>query len=180
MKIFIILILILFFICGCSNEKVKPSVNTTLDVKELPSQESWNSVISFTDSGKTKAVLTAGHLRVFPESRATLLDNNIKVDFYDENEKITTVLTSKRGKVNDATQDLYAIDSVVAVNDSGVTIKTEELMWRNKDKKIVSDKFVTILSPKEKIQGYGFESDQSLKNYVIYDITYVTRKDTIQ
>lgn len=180
MKIFIILIFISFFIYSCSNEKVKPSVNTTLDVKELPSQESWNSVISFTDSGKTKAVLTAGHLRVFPESRVTLLDGNIKVDFYDINEKITTVLTSKRGKVNDATQDLYAIDSVVAVSDSGVTIKTEELMWRNKDKKIVSDKFVTILSPKEKIQGYGFESDQSLKNYVIYDITYVTRKDTIQ
>jgi hypothetical protein len=67
----------------------------------------------------------------------------------------------------------------VVVNDSGVTITTSELMWRNKDRKIVSDKFVTILSPKEKIQGYGFESDQSLRNYVIYNITYISRRDTI-
>lgn len=51
-------------------------------------------------------------------------------------------------------------------------------MWRNKDQKIISDKFVTIISPKEKIQGYGFESDQSLRNYTIYNITYVTRTDT--
>ena len=46
--------------------------------------------------------------------------------------------------------------------------------------KIISDKFVTVISPTEKIQGYGFESDQSLKNYVIYNITYVTRPDTTQ
>jgi hypothetical protein len=52
-------------------------------------------------------------------------------------------------------------------------------MWRNKDRKIVSDKFVTILSPKEKIQGYGFESDQSLRNYIIYNITYISKRDTI-
>lgn len=179
MKIFIILIFFSFVFSACSEEKVKPSIDKNLDVKEIPSQESWEATISFTDSGKTKAILKTGHLRVFSESRETFLDSGLRVDFYDENQKITTVLTSKRGKVNDATQDLYAIDSVVAVSDSGVTIKTDELMWRNKDKKIVSDKFVTILSSKEKIQGYGFESDQNLRNYVIYNITYVTRRDTM-
>ena len=51
-------------------------------------------------------------------------------------------------------------------------------MFRNKDQKIVSDKFVTIVSPKETIKGYGFESDRNLQNYVIYNITYITRTDT--
>ena len=69
---------------------------------------------------------------------------------------------------------MYAIDSVVAVNDSGIVVKTNELEWRNRDKKIVSDKFVTIDSPSEHIEGYGFESDQHLRNYVIYNITYIT------
>jgi hypothetical protein len=68
---------------------------------------------------------------------------------------------------------------VVVFSDS-VTIKTDEMMWRNKDRKIVSDKFVTVISPNETIKGYGFESDQSLTNYVIYNITYVTRSDTTQ
>ena len=72
------------------------------------------------------------------------------------------------------------MDSVTAVNDSGVTIKTSELMWRNSDKKIVSDKFVTILTDKEKIQGFGFEANQNLTNYVIYNITYTARMDSLK
>lgn len=175
------LFLLPFFIVlfsSCENERVKPSVDTSLNVQELPAQESWNSTVFFSDSGKTKAVLKTGHLRVFEQSRETLLDSNIRVDFYNEDEIKTTTLTAKRGRVDDATKDLYAIDSVVAVNDSGLTLTTEELMWRNSDRKIVSEKFVTITTPKEKIQGYGFESDQGLRNYVIYNITYITRNES--
>ena len=179
MRIVVVLFILTVIINACSEEKVKPSIDTSIRGAELPSQESWDATVFFTDSGKTKAVLKAGHLRVFENSKETLLDSNITVDFYNELGRISTTLTARRGKVNDATNDLYAYDSVVVVSDSGTTLKTNELMWRNKDRKIVSDKFVTILSPKEKIQGYGFESDQSLKNYVIYNITYVTRRDSL-
>ena len=41
------------------------------------------------------------------------------------------------------------------------------------------DKFVTINTPGESIEGYGFESDQHLRNYVIYNITYITNLDTL-
>jgi LPS export ABC transporter protein LptC len=179
MRFALIIFIVSVIINACSEEKVKPSVDTSIKGAELPSQESWDATVFFTDSGKTKAVLKAGHLRVFENSRETLLDSNITVDFYNEQEQISTILIAQRGKVNDATNDLYAFDSVVVVSDSGTTLKTDELMWRNKDRKIVSDKFVTILSPKEKIQGFGFESDQNLKNYVIYNITYVTRRDSL-
>lgn len=174
-----ILIFLLLALISCKEEKIKPSVNSNLKVEAIPAQESWDSKIFFTDSGKTKAVLFTGHLQMFEESQTTFLNEGVKVDFYNEEEIKTTTLTSKKGRVNDATRDLYAIDSVVAVNDSGITIKTDELMWRNSDKKITSDKFVVIESPNEIIQGYGFESDQSLRNYVIYNITYVTRNDSL-
>ena len=176
MKYFLTIILFIV-VSGCNNDNVKPTIDTSLK-GELPSQESWNSTIVFSDSGKTKAILKTGHLRVFEMAQETLFDEGLKVDFYDDNMVKTSTITSKRGKVNDATKDLYAIDSVVAVSDSGTVVKTDELMFRNKDQKIVSDKFVTIVSPKEKIQGYGFESDRSLRNYVIYNITYITRTDT--
>ncbi len=176
---FFIGLFILTLLIGCDDEKVKPTINTSLNVAELPAQESWNAKVFFTDSGKTQAVLHAGHLRMFAGARETLLDSNVKVEFFNDFEKVTTVLTSKRGRVDDATQNLYAIDSVVAVNDSGVTLTSQELMWRNEDKKIVSNKFVTILTAIEKIQGYGFESNQSLNDYVIYNVTYVSRRDTL-
>lgn len=176
---YLALMIILTFLIGCDDEKVKPSINTVLKVEELPAQESWNSKVFFTDSGKTKAVLYAGHLRMFAGTRETLLDSNVKVEFYNDLETVATTLTSKRGKVDDITSNLIAIDSVVAVNDSGVTLTTQELMWRNDDRKIVSEKFVTILTHVEKIEGYGFESDQSLDNYVIHNVTYVSRRDTL-
>ncbi|HSP88292.1 MAG TPA: LPS export ABC transporter periplasmic protein LptC [Ignavibacteriaceae bacterium] len=168
----------LLIVTSCSDEKIKPLIDPSLKIEELPAQESWDATVFFSDSGKTTAVLKAGHLRMFSERKETLLDNGIQVDFYSEDEIKTTTLTAKRGRVDDATRDLYANENVVVKSDS-TTIETDELKWRNSDKKIVSDKFVTIISPKEKIQGYGFESDQHLQNYVIYNITYVTRRDSL-
>lgn len=165
-------------LAGCSGDKVKPSIDSSLNAGEIPSQESWNSVVFFSDSGKTKAILHAGHMRVFDKSMETLLDQNMEVEFYNEEGHKTSTLTAKRGKVNDETKDLFAYDSVVVVSDSGTVINTDELMFRNKDRKIVSDKFVTITSPKETIKGYGFESDQALRNYVIFNVTYTARTDT--
>jgi LPS export ABC transporter protein LptC len=178
--IFFLASALIFLYVGCGENKVKPNVNPNLNEAEIPAQESWDTKVIFSDSGRTTAILYAGHLRMFEKSKETLLDSGVRVDFYNPDEVKTTTLTSRRGKVDDATKNLYAMDSVVAVSDSGVTIKTEELMWRNSDAKILSDKFVTILTDKEKIQGFGFESNQSLTNYVIYNITYSARADSLK
>lgn len=179
MKKYLSIILILIFY-GCHSESIRPKINTEINIEELPTQESWNSEIVYTDSGKVKAIIKTGHIRVFSEAMETLLDSGLQVDFYNPNEEKSTTLTSKRGRVNDNTKDIYAIENVVAISDSGVTLMSEELMWRNKDKKIYTDKFVTIITRDEKIQGYGFESDQHLRNYTIYKITYVTRNDIVR
>lgn len=166
----------LLLFCGCSEEKLNPQVLQSTVNKELPSQESWNFKMLFSDSGKLKAILTAAHARVFDDRKETLLDT-VRIDFYNENEEKTSTLTSNHGKVDGFTNNMYAIENVIATNDSGTVLKSEELMWRNKDRKIVSDKFVTIKSKTENIQGYGVVADQSLKNYVIYKPTFVTTPD---
>lgn len=158
---------------ACSDDKLKPQVTGVTQSKDLPTQESWNSKVLFTEEGNLKAILFSDHIMMYTEKNETLLEG-VKIDFYDQQEVHTSTLTSKKGRVDDITKNMYAIDSVVAVNDSGVVLRTERLMWRNKDRKIVTEDFVTIDTPKEKIQGYGFESDQSLDNYVIRDITYFT------
>ncbi len=169
-KILLFLSLISFF--SCSEEKIKPEIVKT-PIKEIPIQESFNSKIYFSEEGKLKAILYADHLKMYENPKVTLIDG-VKIEFFDKNEIKTTTLTSKYGKVDDITKNMIAYKNVVAVNDSGVTLTTEELMWRNIDRKITSDKFVKLISDTENIQGYGFESDQSLKNYTIYNITYST------
>ncbi len=83
-------------------------------------------------------------------------------------------LTGKRGRVDDLNKDIYIYENVVVKNDSGMVLTTEKLMWRNADKKIWTDEFVKIKTKTEDIEGYGFESDQSLRNYTIYKVTLKT------
>ncbi|MDI6765459.1 MAG: LPS export ABC transporter periplasmic protein LptC [Bacteroidota bacterium] len=170
-----IIIILLFALCsllllGCES-KVKPPISSLGIGQDVPTQESWNAVITFTDSGRITAVLRAGHIAVFSEQKKTLMDSNITVDFFDENSNHTSTLTAKKGIVHDLTHDLEARENVIVVNDSGTTLRTEELYWMNKTQKIHTPAFVEITSPTEQIQGHGLESDQSLKYYTIPKVT---------
>ncbi len=173
LSIFILLFVLIFGI-GCGENKIKPDVDLNIEEENMPVQESWNSEIIFSEDGNTKAILYSDYIRMYLDPKEKLL-TKVKIDFFNEVGKKSSKLTSRKGRVDDVTENMYAIDSVVAFNDSSqVLLETDELMWRKKDSKIVTDKFVRITTPDEVIEGYGFESDQSLRNYVIYDITYQT------
>jgi len=167
----IMLFISILFLFSCSEEKIRPESASNNTLGEIPIHESWNSKIIFSDEGRIKAILFSDYLKKYEVQKTTFLEG-VKIDFYDSKQKKSTTLTSDKGKVDDVTKNMYAIDNVVAVNDSGTVLKTSELMWRNKDQKIVSDKFVSIKSSKEIIEGYGLESDQQLHNYVIFNVTY--------
>ena len=154
---------------GCE-DKFQPSVASKV-AADIPSQESWHTKITFSDSGKVSAILHAGHIAVYENRQYTILDSNITVDFFDKDEKHTSTLTARSGKVNDITHDLEANDHVVVVSDSGTTLRTEQLFWTNLTQKIHTPLFVDITSPTEHIQGTGFESDQALKHYTIQQVT---------
>lgn len=166
----LIIIFILIFI-SCKEEKIEPKIATQNITGEIPAHESWNSKVYFSEDGKLKAILYSEHLQKFDIKKETLLEK-IKIEFFDKQQKNTSQLTAERGKVDDITRDMFAYDNVVAQNDSGVVLKTEMLKWRNSDQKIVTDKFVSIKTKKELIEGYGLEADQSLNNYIVFNPTY--------
>jgi LPS export ABC transporter protein LptC len=162
-------LLFLLLLPGCE-EKIRPSIAPGTGA-DIPSQESWNSTVTFTDSAHLRAVLWSGHISVYTAREYTLLDDSVRVDFYDEFEQHTSVMTARRGKVNDRTRDFEAYDNVVVVSDSGTVLKTERLFWTNATMLIHTDAFVEITSPFEQIRGHGMQSDQSLKNYRIFRVT---------
>lgn len=168
----VVFFLIIIF-SACENKVAPP--RTDLKSGEIPDQESWKSSVIFSDSGSVKAILNAGHISVFNSKAYTLIDSGAIVDFYNRGEKVST-LTGKRGKVLDATKDIEIYDSVVVVNKEGSILKTSKLYWNNKTQKVSTDVFVKITTPKEDIEGIGFESDQNLKNYTIYKVTGVFSK----
>jgi LPS export ABC transporter protein LptC len=169
-KYFSIAAMLVIVLAGCE-EKVKPSVLSGVSSSQLPSQESWNSTITFTDSGIVKAIVKAGHIYAYDNSRVTFLDSGVVVDFFDEFGKHTTMLTSQRGTVDEGTNNLEATGDVVVKSDSGTVVYTEKMFWNNQKQLIHSPEFVRIVSPKEQLQGTGFESDHNLRNYRIFKVT---------
>ena len=154
---------------GCA-EKVQPSIRPVATA-ELPTQESWRSTVVFSDSGQRSAILWAGHIAAYAQQRITLLGDSVHVDFFNENGRHSSLLTARRGKVNDVTHDLEVYENVVVVSDSGTTLKSERLFWNNTTRKIYTDAFVDIQSPRGHIMGHGMESDQGLKQYKIMRVT---------
>lgn len=170
MKILLVAVAFALICSGCE-EKIKPSVLDNFSSAVLPSQESWNSTVTFLDSGTVRAILKAGHISQYEGSGQTLLDGGVHLDFFDAEGKHSSVLTSESGKADERTYNLEAIGNVVVTSDSGVVVRTQHMYWDNKQQKIYSDDFVRITSPKEVLQGTGFESDQNLHNYRIFKVS---------
>ena len=172
---FAFLIAITVCFISCSSDKIAPVKNNLISSDSIPTQESFNATVTFSDSGRIKAILKAARIRVFSKFNYTLIDSNASVDFY-KGGVYSSTLTGKRGKIYDATKDVEVYDSVKMVSVEGSTLATNKLYWVNKTQRIKSDEFVHIITKNDDIQGYGFEADQNLKNYVIRKVSGEVKK----
>lgn len=155
---------------GCE-EKTEPSVLSTIDSRTLPQQESWNSTIVVSDSGRITAIILAGYIRVFELDRKTHMSRGVRVRFFNPQGIQTSVLTSDEADVDETTNNLEARKNVVVVSSDSSRMRTEQLFWDNQRQLIYTPAYVYITTEKDKLQGQGFESDQSLKNYRIFRVT---------
>ncbi len=169
MKFRFFFLILVFSFLACE-DKLKPSI-IQLPQTPLPSQESWDAEIIFSDSGRVRAILKANHIMVFQEQDVTILNEGFRVDFYDENGKHTSFLIADSGRVIEKTKNLEAYGNIIAVSDEGTKVETSRLFWDNERGKVRSDAFVKVTSSDEILQGYGFEADQDLKNYVVYRVS---------
>ncbi len=166
----LLLLLTTLLLAGCG-EKTRPPVLPSQPGRDAPDQESWNATITFTDSGMITGVVRAGYIAKYLSDKFTILDSGIVVDFFNERHEHTSVLTARRGRVNDVTNDFEARGDVVVRSDSGTVLRSEELNWDNKRERIHTEAFVEITSPTEEIRGMGLESDQALRHYTILKVT---------
>jgi len=97
------------------------------------------------------------------------------VDFFNEKEQHTSVLTSKTAEVDQASNDMKAMGNVVAVSDSGITLYSETLTWNSKDEKLhTKDNIMITTLEKDTLYGVGFESDSDMRNWKILSPSGVT------
>jgi LPS export ABC transporter protein LptC len=159
---------LLFSAC---EDKIRPSVLPGIDTGALPLQESWNSTIALSDSGRVKAIIRAGYVRVYDYPRQTRLSEGIHVRFFDTQEQQSSELTADEGVVDDVMKNLEATGNVLVISADSTRLRTHKLYWDNQRQLIHTPEFVRIVTPNERLQGFGFESDQRLRNYKIFRVS---------
>ena len=172
MRLFLFILLI--FVSSCAREPIleMPSRDG------MPDQESWGVTIVLTSEGLIRAKVRSGHLEKYNEKKFVLLDSSVMVDFFNEEEQHTSVLTSKTAEVDQASNDMKAMGNVVAISDSGITLYSETLTWNSKDEKLhTKDNIMITTLEKDTLYGVGFESDSDMENWKILSPSGVTGRE---
>lgn len=150
---------------------------TSNQLNRTPDQESWNSEIYIDTDGRRAIVARADHLAQFNETNEIELTGNVKLDFFNEVGEHVSYLTADTGLVHQNRKWLEARNQVVVVSDSGLTLKTDQLMWYESKNRIQTERPITLTTALDTLYGIGFESDANLENWIIRKPTGVTYRE---
>ncbi|MBE2188117.1 MAG: LPS export ABC transporter periplasmic protein LptC [Desulfobulbaceae bacterium] len=146
-------------------------------IHDKPDQIAYDIEVLFVDSSFTKAILKARKARIYNERYETFLDSGMQVTFFERNSPETSILTADSARIDDRTKNMLARGNVIVVAESkGRRLETQLLEWDNMRQKIYTTEFVTISTPTEIINGYGFESDPNLNEYKINRVSGIQKR----
>lgn len=143
----------IFYSCVNDLDKVK-RITTHPD---NPDETSENLHIIYTDSGYAQVEIFAVIAETYSNPKAvTKFKDGLKVNFYNEEGKVQSVLTSLFGEIDNESGNITVRDSVEFVNvEEQKVLKTEALYWNKGGDSIYTDKPVVITSPDMMLSGVG-------------------------
>lgn len=143
-------------------EGVDPS---TLPKYEGPINSALDIHIFYSDSAVLRSEIIASKQLEFSNGNLEFPEG-IAVQFFDVNGQLETTMRADRGFfLRD--QNLYKGEGNVQVKNfpKDQKLQTEELFWNQSERKIYTDKFVTIQEKQTLFNGTGMEADDSFTNY---------------
>lgn len=166
-------ILLLF---GCSTP-VETSEQDNGEPVEKPEQMSWDVNISITHAGKLRANIKADYLEQYESKSTIFLQENVKINFYNNEEKLISSLLANKANINERINYLQATDNIIVESDSGVTLFTDTLTWDNEKEIIFTNDSVMITTESnDTLYGIGFQSDINMEQWKILQPRGVTGK----
>lgn len=159
-------IALLLFSCENKIERIKELAASD----KLPGMEAENFEMIQSDSSKIKVRLNTPLMVQYNQDEGepyTEFPKGVKIEQFGPDMQITSQITADYAQVFDKEDKWIAKNNVVVINQSGDSLKTEELIWEKATGKIYSDKFVKVIREDQIINGIGFESDQNMSNWKI-------------
>lgn len=152
-----------------SEKEVRRYVANVGDGLTTPTMATDDVSTLISDSGYTKYHLTARLWQMFEDAQEPFwkFPHGLYLEQYDDgmNTEATVVCDSATYY---SRKRLWQLDgNVIMVNTDADSFLTQQLFWDQMSRKIYSDSFVHIVRTDRIIEGYGLESDQSMKFYSV-------------
>ena len=164
-KLFYLLFFLLTLNFGCAD--FEDTEVKAVPIGSPPDQELFDYVITETEDGAKKCVLISDKLQKFADSEDVQLFE-LKMKFFD-NDKLTSTITSRRGKANLDSGKLFAWNEVVVISEDGRKLETEELHYDDETGLIVNDVFDRFTRGSDVMTGYGMEATPELDYFELKD-----------
>ncbi|MCX7743434.1 MAG: LPS export ABC transporter periplasmic protein LptC [Flavobacteriales bacterium] len=153
----------LFF--SCTNELEKIRFDETEDI---PVAITKDVILLYSDSARLvsriQAPLRNDYLGNHPRSE---FPEGITISFFDSNQKPQIQLRADFGIIWQHSGTLNFYGHVELKNKNGSVLKTEELTWDNKLKKIYTQRPIEILDEGRMLTGQGLVAHENFEEYII-------------
>lgn len=173
-------------LCGCGEEHKRYVANAG-DGWTTPTMATLDVSTLISDSGYTRYHLTAPVWLMFEDADEPFwrFPGGLELQQYDLDMKPTSNVVCDSAVYHSRKRIWELIGNVVMVNTEADSFLTQKLFWDQSARKIYSDSFIHIVRTDRIIEGYGFESDQSMRYFTVNHPTAIlpvergVKKDTI-
>ncbi len=163
-------VMLLLFSVSCGKED-KEVVNVSFDPENTYTMKATEVSSLISDSGVTRYRLKAKEWQIFGKAKEPYwyFPSGIYVEKFDTLFNTEASVKADTAYYFDKKNLWELIGNVEIESLSGERFETSRLFWDQKKEKVYSDKYMRIEQADKIITGIGFESNQSMTQYKIFN-----------
>ena len=165
-----VVVMLLLFTVACSKE-VKEVVDATYDPEKSYTMKATQVNTLISDSGITRYRIEAAEWIVIGKAKEPYwyFPEGIYVEKFDTLFHSEASIKADTAYYFDKKGLWHLIGNVEVESLQGEQFDTSELFWDQKKEKVYSDKYIRIQQKEQIITGVGFESNQNMTRYKIFN-----------
>lgn len=153
---------VVFMFAACNNTDLKEPIEYNGPLKKADNIE-----LFYTEKDRVKVKMFAPELHEFQNGDREF-PKGIKLEFFDETGKMESTLRANHAFFFKKDNLWRGRGKVEVKNiEKNEQLNTEELFWKQTEKNIYTDKFVTIRQQGDVIYGEGLQAKEDMSDYVI-------------
>lgn len=155
--------------------KDEHTVAMDIDPETTPTMMTTRAMSLVSDSGYVRYKIEALVWEIFDAAQEPnwKFRQGLYVEQYDDSMKVAGTFVCDSAIYRTVPKLWEFIGNVRVRNVAGDRFVTQLLFWNERERKIYSDSFIHIEKSDRIIEGYGFESDDRIEDYIVHHPTMI-------